>query len=220
MGMRTHYDFAHMMGEGNPYLKQLSQPNPKGYSNMAKRLIEPRRPVNPSPAALITSIDANDRPNIITLGEVYNLSIREPVWVGIGIHKARYSHQLISYCKEYVINLPPASLVEKVDRCGTVSGRDVDKFATIGLTPLPATKVRPPLIAECPVNIECKLLRIIETGDHDIFMGEVVAQHVDEDALDDKGRILVEKLDLLCFLFGQYWSTGKALGRHSYTRSK
>ncbi|MCX7015187.1 MAG: flavin reductase, partial [Candidatus Sumerlaeota bacterium] len=68
--------------------------------------------------------------------------------------------------------------------------------------------------------IECKLLNIIETGDHDLFLGEVVAQHVDEDALDEKGRILVEKLDLLCYMFSEYWSPGKYLGRHGYTRPR
>jgi flavin reductase (DIM6/NTAB) family NADH-FMN oxidoreductase RutF len=185
---------------------------------MAKRSIEPFRPVYPSPAALVTAVDENGRANIITLGEVFNLSIAEPVIVGIAIAKARYTHELISRTGEFVVNLPPARLLEKVDRCGSVSGRQVDKFAAFGLTALAATRVRPPLIAECPVNLECRLLGIEEIGDHDLFKGEVLVEHVDEDVLDASGRVQVSKLDPLCYMMGEYWSAGRKLGHHGFTR--
>ena len=81
------------------------------------------RPVYPSPAGLITSVDAAGRANIITLGEIYNVSIRDPVIVGIGIAPARYSHQLIVESGEFVINLPRSSMLEQVLACGRVSGR-------------------------------------------------------------------------------------------------
>lgn len=125
---------------------------------MAKRSVQPFRPVYPSPAALITAVSEDGKANIITLGEVYNLSIAEPVIIGISIAKPRYTHELITRTGEFVVNLPSARILEKVDRCGSVSGHDVDKFAAFGLTALPATQVRPPLIAECPVNLECRLL--------------------------------------------------------------
>jgi flavin reductase (DIM6/NTAB) family NADH-FMN oxidoreductase RutF len=183
-----------------------------------KRLVRPLRPVNPTTASLVTSVDPEGRPNIITLAETYNLSIATPVILGIGIAKPRYSHRLIEQCREFVVNLPTAAMAETVDRCGTVSGRVLDKFAAFGLTPVPATKVRPPLIAECPVNIECRLIEIIETGDHDLFLGEAVAQHVDEAALDADGRPIPEKLNLLAFAFGRYFSLGQVLGRHGFTK--
>jgi len=185
---------------------------------MKKRSVKPFRPVYPSPAALVTSIREDGRPNIITLGEVFNISIRSPVILGIAIAKPRYSHELISASREYVVNLPTAAMVETVDRCGTVSGRDVDKFAEFGLTPVPAQKVRPPLIAECPISIECRVIGIQEVGDHDLFLGEAVAQHVAEDALDENGRVLVDRLDPLCYMHGEYWSCGTKLGHHGYTR--
>ena len=184
---------------------------------MKKRSVKPFRPAYPSPAALVTSISPDGRPNIITLGEVFNISINEPVILGIAIAKPRYSHQLISATREYVVNFPPSSLVETVDRCGSVSGRNVDKFAAFQLTPVPATHVRPPLIAECPLNVECRVIGIQEIGDHDLFLGEAVAQHVAEEALDDYGRILVDKLDFLCYLHSEYWSCGRRLGRHGFT---
>ncbi len=180
--------------------------------------IPPVRPVYPSPAALITSADGEGRPNIITLGEAYNLSIRRPVIVGISMAKSRYSHALISASGEFVLNLPTARILEAVDRCGTTSGRHLDKFAAYGLTPLAATHVRAPLIAECPVNLECRVIGVQEIGDHDMFLGEVLAEHVDEDALDAQGNILVEKLDVVCFLNWEYWSLGHRLGRLGYTR--
>ena len=181
---------------------------------MAKVQREPHRPVYPTPAGLITSVDEDGEPNIITLGEVHNLSISKPVIVGLGIAPARHSHELISRTKEFVVNLPTASLVEKVDRCGSVSGRKVDKFEFLGLTPLPATKVRPPLIAECPVNLECVLLGVEPIGDHDLFRGEVVVQHVDEELLDENGGIVTERLDAFAYVLGDYWTLGRKIGSH------
>ncbi|MHC4404791.1 MAG: flavin reductase family protein [Planctomycetota bacterium] len=185
---------------------------------MRKRSVKPFRPVHPSPAALVTSVAEDGRPNVLTLGEVFNVSIREPVILGIAIAKPRYSHELISATGEYVVNLPTSSMAETVDRCGSVSGRAVDKFARFGLTPLPAEKVKPPLIAECPISVECRVIGIQEVGDHDLFLGEALAEHVAEEAIDDKGQILVDKLDPLCYLHSEYWSCGRRLGRHGFSR--
>ena len=109
---------------------------------MIKRSIVPRRPVQPSPAALITCVDTDNRPNIISLAEVSNVSTKEPVILGIAIAKQRYSHRLISTTREFVVNLTTVAMVEIVDRCGAVSGRDGDKFQALGLTASPAEYVR------------------------------------------------------------------------------
>jgi flavin reductase (DIM6/NTAB) family NADH-FMN oxidoreductase RutF len=180
----------------------------------------PVRPVYPSPAGLITSVDNAGRPNIITLGEVYNLSILAPVVVGVSIAPERYSHGLIKTSGEFVVNFPTTSILEKVDRCGTVSGRTTDKFSVIGLTPLPARKVSPPLIAECPLNLECLVEEVRQIGDHDMFIGRVLVQHVDSSCLDQDGRILVDKLDMVCYAFGEYWSLGRRLGAHGFTAGR
>lgn len=150
---------------------------------------DPVRPIFPSPAGLITSVDEAGRPNIITLGEVFNLSISDPVIVGIAIAPARYSHQLISRSREFVVNLPPASLWPKALDCGSVSGREVDKFLAFGLTPLPATHVKPPLIAECVFHVECRVRDIITIGDHDLFQGEVLAAFANPDYTTDSGKL-------------------------------
>ena len=192
---------------------------------MGKVKIKPFRPVYPTPAALITSVAPDGKPNIITLGEVYNLSLGSPTIVGISIRKATYSHQLISESGEYVVNMPTTQLMEAVDCCGTVSGRSVDKFAACGLTATAASVVKPPLIAECPINIECKVMGMEEIGDHDMFKGEVVMAHVEDRLLDDRGRIRTDRLDVLCFLFcfnfrGEYWSLGEKLSDCLFTKSR
>ena len=192
---------------------------------MNKVTIKSFRPVYPTPVALITSVAADGKPNIITLGEVFNISLRTPTIVGVAIRKATYSHGLISESGEYVVNLPTTQMLKAVDRCGTTTGRRVDKFAEFGLTPAPATVVRPPLIEECPVNLECKVIGIEVVGDHDLFKGEVVATHIDDTLLDEQGRVRPERLDVLCFMFnlnfrGEYWSLGRKLGDMGFTGSR
>ena len=139
------------------------------------------------------------------------LSIQEPVIVGIAIAPPRYSHQLISEQREFVVNLPPAELLGKVLQCGSVSGRTVDKFATFGLTPIPATQVAPPLIAECPVNIECRVCGLQTIGDHDLFQGEVLAHHVAPEILNEKGRIDPDQLSTIILAAGQGFQVGELL---------
>lgn len=188
---------------------------------MKKTRVTSYRPVYPSPAALITSVDRKGRPNIITLGEVFNISIREPVIVGIAIRPATYSHALISESREYVVNLPPTRILAQVDGCGSISGRDgIDKFEAFGLTPVPAAEVSPPLIEECPVNIECKVISIHTIGDHDLFLGDVAAVHVDGDKLGGSGRIITEKLDMLVYVTGEYWSVGRQLEKLGFSKSQ
>ena len=184
-----------------------------------RRIAKPSRPVYPSPAALITSVDADGRPNVLTLGEVFNVSIHTPVIVGIAIRQATYSHGLITAAGEFCVNLPTTAILRQVDQVGSISGRQcADKFTAFGLTPLPASEVRPPLIAECPVNIECKVLSCEPVGDHDLILGEVVAMHVDDDKLDADDHVRVEKLDTLSYVLGQYWSAGEQIGTHGFTR--
>lgn len=177
---------------------------------MAKiRKPNPYRPIYPTPTGLITSVAPGGAPNIITLGEVFNLSIRDPVWVGIAMRKATYSHELISRQREYVVNLPTSTMIDEVLRCGSVSGRDgIDKFTEFNLTPVRADKVQPPLIDECPVNLECRVVNILETGDHDLFIGNVLVMHVDEDLLDEQGEIVLEKLDTIVMVPGGFTRLG------------
>jgi len=179
---------------------------------MPKIQPHPTRPIFPTPVGLVSCCDAAGKPNIITLGEVFNLSINNPVWVGIALRKATYSHALISEQEEFVVNLPTTDLLDQSLECGSASGRDgLDKFSEFGLTPVPATQVKPPLIGECPINLECELVNVIEVGDHDLFVGNVLVEHIDESLLDEHGQIISEKLDPIIMMRGGFCRVGESL---------
>jgi flavin reductase (DIM6/NTAB) family NADH-FMN oxidoreductase RutF len=181
---------------------------------MVKKLERtPIRPIYPTPAGMIVSIDANGKPNIITLGEVFNLSIRNPVWVGIAVRKATYSHGLIKEQGEFTVNLPTSAMFGAAYGCGRCSGRDgVDKFQRFHLTALPSKYVKPPIIAECPVNMECKVLSIQQVGDHDLFIGEVLTEYLDEDKVNAQGERDESKLDPLIWLGHGFYTAGEKIG--------
>ena len=128
---------------------------------------------------------ANKRADIIVLGWAMPTSHKPPMWA-ISVGHTRYSHKLLKETGEFVLAFPSSEMVEATKTCGTRSGRDTDKVKETGLKTLPAKKVKPPLIAGCPACFECKVKGTIETGDHTIFAGEVVAAHVEEDDSIDR----------------------------------
>lgn len=133
----------------------------------------------PEQVSWAVSVDSQGKPNIISLGWCMPTSF-DPPMIAISVGKTRYSHKLISQSREFVVAFPSEEMAKEVLYCGTHSGRDVDKFKETGLVAVPAKKVRPPLIEGCVANFECKLVGEIETGDHTIFVGEIVAAHVSE----------------------------------------
>ena len=185
------------------------------------RIKNPFRPVCPSPAGLIVSVDENLKPNIMTVGELFNISLREPTIIGIAIRKATYTHKLISASMEFSANLPTAAILKEVDLIGTISGRNgLNKFTEYGLTPITSEMIAPPIIKECPVNMECKVLSITEVGDHDLFLGKVLALHVDSDKITANEKILVEKLDGFFFAEWEYYRFGEKLGDLAFSRKQ
>lgn len=143
----------------------------------------------------------------------------EPPVVYVAVRSTgRHSHRLIKESGEYVINIPSVGQVKAVDYCGTVSGKDVNKFKETGLTPAPAAKVKAPLIAECPVNIECKVRQVIPLGSHEVFIGDVLAVHYNEDVLDEKGRPDLAKIKPYGYCFNEYRLLSEKLGSFGYSR--
>jgi flavin reductase (DIM6/NTAB) family NADH-FMN oxidoreductase RutF len=169
----------------------------------------------PSGVVLATS-SYQGKDNIITLAWVSTVCF-DPPMVGCAIRDTRYSHELITNSKEFVLNIPSETLVQEMDYCGQVSGRTVDKFSHCKFTRLPASKVKAPLIEECPVNIECKVIQIVHLGTHDLFIGEVVAVNADEDVVE-KGGISFEKLRPIAYARGDYWTLGRLLGKYGFSK--
>ena len=130
----------------------------------------------PEQVVMVTTVGTEGPPNIITLGWAMPTS-GSPQMCAISIGLGRYSHDLLQQVPEFVLTFPAEDMEKSMLLCGTKSGRDVDKFAESGLTALPAAIVRPPLIGEAVTNMECKVVNTLLTGDHTIFVGEVVAAH-------------------------------------------
>jgi flavin reductase (DIM6/NTAB) family NADH-FMN oxidoreductase RutF len=169
----------------------------------------------------VSCADAAGRPNIITVSYAGVVNTTPPL-INICLKPTRFSHGIIKQSREFVINIPSAALLEVTDYCGVVSGRDVNKFVTTGLTPLPAERVKAPLIKECPVNLECVSTQIVTCGTYDLFVAEVVAAHGDEAVLRSTNRVDIGKLQPIAFCYDsmEYWSLKEELGRYGYTKGE
>lgn len=139
----------------------------------------------PKMTVLLTVADKNNltKPNIITLAWHSPVSITPPL-LGVSIDPRRYSHNLILDAGEFVVNFAELEILEDLHYCGRHSGRKFDKFQDTNLTPVSAQKVKAPLIQECYVNLECKLVEHNLYGDHTWFVGEVVAISVDDELFE------------------------------------
>lgn len=176
----------------------------------------------PTSVVLVTSKSAESKPNIITLAWA-GIVCSDPPMVGIAIRPSRHSHGLITLSSEFVVNMPTEEILLEVDECGVLSGSDMDKFWNMGLTQLPASQVKAPLIEECPVNLECRVIQVLNLGSHDLFIGQVLATHIDEDLIDERGRIrniLEAKPIAYSPLTAEYLSIGAVIGRYGYSRDQ
>ena len=185
---------------------------------MAKQTWKGSTLLNPEPPVLV-SCGSMEAANLITIGWTGTICT-QPSMVSISVRPERYSYQLIKDSGEFVINLPTRKLVRAVDWCGVKSVRDYDKFAEMKLTPLPASTVSCPILAESPVNLECQVTQVIPLGSHDLFLAKVTAVDVDEALLDEKGKLCLERADLIVYSHGEYFSLGKQLGTFGYSVRK
>jgi len=179
-------------------------------------MLEKYEALYPVPVVLVTYLDKEGEPNIVTVAWT-GVASSSPPTVSISLRPSRYSFTCIKNQLEFVINIPTEDILEKVDYCGLVSGRNVNKFLKAGLGPIEPTKVRPPLIKECPVNIECRLTKVVELGAHHMFIGEITCVHVDEDILNPEGEIDYAKTRPIVYNQGEYWSLGEKRGYYGFS---
>lgn len=186
---------------------------------MAKQLWKPGNMLYPLPVVMVSVADKEGKNNIITIAWAGTICSNPPM-VSISVRPERYSYDIIKETGEFVINLTTKDLTYATDYCGVKSGRDVDKFKEMGLTALPGKEVKAPLIGESPVNIECKVTQVITLGSHDMFLAEVVAVHVDEKYMDEKGKFHLDKAEPIAYSHGDYLATGELLGTFGYSVKK
>ncbi|MBU0605563.1 MAG: flavin reductase family protein [Candidatus Omnitrophica bacterium] len=171
----------------------------------------------PVPVVLVSALDREAlRANIITIAWCGVVASKPPL-ISLSIRPSRHSHKLIIAEREFVINIPAKESVREADLCGTLSGRDIDKFKQCGFTPIKSSKISAPLIKECPVNIECRLKDVVKLGSHDMFIGEVLVVHVDEAILGDDGKIDYAKAKPFVYNQGEYRECGSRIGHYGFS---
>jgi len=172
----------------------------------------------PVPPALI-SCGKEDKINVMTAAWTGIIN-SEPPMTYVSIRKSRFSHGIINVSKEFVINLPNLPLAFACDFCGVKSGRTTDKFKEMNLTPVKCQKLDTVMINEAPVSLECKVKSVTELGSHDMFVAEIVSVSVDDKYIDDNGKICFEKMGLLAYVHGGYYTLGRYLGKFGWSVEK
>ena len=186
---------------------------------IGKQHWKPGNMLNPVPAVMVSVTDKEGKSNIITVAWAGTVCTNPPM-VSISVRPSRYSYQILEETGEFVINLTNESLVKACDYCGVVSGRDVDKFAKTGLTPIPMEHVHAMGIDESPVNMECKITEKRELGSHTMFIAEVVGVTVDDQYMDETGKFHINESGLVMYSHGEYFALGKKLGKFGYSVKK
>ncbi|MBQ1690436.1 MAG: flavin reductase family protein [Firmicutes bacterium] len=175
--------------------------------------------LSPVPAVM-ASLGEGDEANIITIAWTGIINSRPPMTY-ISVRKERHSHDILMKTGEFVINLTTEAILKQTDWCGVRSGRDFDKWKETGLTKEPASVVKCPMIAESPVNLECRVTEVKELGSHDMFMAEIVKVHVDDSIIDEDGHFDVVRAGLLAYIHGHYYTVNrKPLGRFGFSVMK
>lgn len=186
---------------------------------MGRLSFKPGNMLYPLPAVLISSTDGNGHDNVFTVAWAGTIC-SDPAMVSISVRKSRYSHELISETKEFVINLTTRELVQATDYCGVKSGRDTDKWQDCGIHKLTSTVVKAPSVLESPVSIECKVENVLELGSHDMFIAKVVAVTVDDKYINENGTFVFPDADPICYSHGEYYTLGDKLGKFGYSVKK
>ena len=186
---------------------------------MAKQQWKPGNMVYPLPAVMVTCADKSGRYNVMTAAWTGTIC-SDPPMVYVSVRKNRFSHHMLMETKEYVINLTTEALAQATDFVGVRSGRDVDKFEEMHLTPVMGTLKYAPMIKESPVCIECVVTQVLELGSHDMFIAEVRHVFADEKYMDAAGRFDLAKAKPLAYVHGQYYGIGRHIGRFGFSVQK
>lgn len=169
----------------------------------------------PVPAVLV-SCGTVEKPTALTIAWTGILN-SDPPKVYISVRPERNSYEIIKKSGEFVINMMPSSLVKTLDYCGIKSGKHEDKIAKRKLTALPCEKISAPLIAQSKISLECKVTEIKPLGSHDMFIADIAAVDIDDDLIDEKGRLMIEQAGLMTYAHGTYFALGKKIGAFGFS---
>lgn len=167
----------------------------------------------PTPVWIVGSYDADGKPNVMTVAWG-GVCCSKPPCVGVSLRKATYTYDSIVARKAFTVSIPSESYAKEADFFGMASGRDTDKFAVTGLTPVRSALVDAPYVGEFPLVLECRLIQTVEIGLHSQFIGEIVDVKADKDVLVN-GRPALDKVLPLLYGTGSksYFKTGQFVGK-------
>lgn len=186
---------------------------------MSKQSWKPGNMLYPLPVVMVSCNRKGEKPNIVTVAWTGTIC-SDPAMASISVRPERYSHDIIEETGEFVINLVTKDLTYATDYCGVRSGRDVDKFKEMNLTPLPSKMIDAVGIEESPVNIECKVVEVKKLGSHDMFIAEVVNVTVDDRYMDENNKFNLNDSDLVAYSHGEYFTLGEKIGTFGYSVRK
>lgn len=185
---------------------------------MAKQFWKGSALLAPVPAALVTC-GTMEAANVLTIGWTGIVCTRPPVTY-ISVRPERYSHDIIRSSGEFAINLTTSAMCREVDFCGVKSGKDINKLEKCGFHISPAHTIEVPIIEECPVSLECKVIESKLLGSHTMFLAEIVGIDVDEKYIDSKGKLNLQQCGLMAYAHGEYFALGRKLGDFGWSVRK
>lgn len=186
---------------------------------MSKQIWKAGTLLYPVPAVMVSCGDFDGEKNIITIAWTGTIN-SNPAMTYISVRPERYSYNIIKESGEFTINVTTEALAFATDFCGVRSGRDIDKFKEMHLTPERGEMVKCPSIAESPLSIECKVKQIMPLGTHDMFISEVLCVKADENFMDEKNKFDYAKSKPICYSHGEYFGLGKYIGKFGYSVEK
>lgn len=180
-----------------------------------KTTFGPQKIMFPCPTTLVVT-GTMDNANIVTIAWVSLLTSLPPT-LGISVGQKGFSGDAIKKNKNFTVNIATVDIMTEADFCGITSGKETDKFAATGLTKMPSKNIESPIIRECPLNLECKLIDWQIVGRTIHFIGEILETHIDTDKLKDLnqyGSIDIEAFNPLIYIGGvrEYRKVGEKVG--------
>ena len=182
---------------------------------MGKTIMKSSTVMGPLPVVLV-GCGTVEEPNVMTAAWT-GIVNSDPPMAYVSVRPSRYSHDLMEKTGEFTLNPVSSAMVRTLDSCGVLTGAKVDKFKKFSLTPIAGTKVGAPLVEQAPLGLECRIARKIPLGSHDMYLATIEALVVDDELIDEKGKLRLEKAKLIAYSHGDYMALGRKLGSFGFS---
>ena len=174
--------------------------------------------LSPVPPALVTCSDG-ERENVLTVAWTGIIN-SDPPKTYISVRPSRYSYDIIKKSGVFAINLTTKELTRAADWCGVRTGAKENKFERCQLRTERASEIDCPILAQSPLALECRVTDVIPLGSHDMFLADIVAVDVNEDLVDENGKLHLARAGLVAYSHGEYFELGKRIGKFGYSVAK